>query len=50
MGLFRNLMNWHKDRNEGKNPNLLFKAIYAMTSGGLGAFVSNPADLAMVRF
>jgi len=50
MGLFRNLMNWHKSRNDGKPAPLAFKAIYAMTSGGLGAFVSNPADLAMVRF
>ena len=50
MGLFSTLMGKHRKRNDGKNPNLLFKAMYAMTSGGLGAFASNPADLSMVRF
>jgi len=50
MGLFRTLMNKHKARNDGNNPNLFFKAVYAMISGGTGAFVSNPADLSMVRF
>lgn len=39
-----------KTRRGGKNAGLLEKAVYAMTSGGLGAIASNPADLAMVRF
>lgn len=39
-----------KARRGGKNCGLLEKAVYAMTSGGLGAIASNPADLAMVRF
>ena len=50
MGLFRQLMEKAKARRNGKNPGLLEKGIYAMTSGGLGAFLSNPADKAMVRF
>lgn len=33
-----------KDRNNGNNPGIIEKAIYSMTSGGLGAAVSNPAD------
>ena len=39
-----------KKRRGGKNAGFFEKGIYAMTSGGLGAFASNPADLAMVRF
>ena len=50
MGLFRTLMNKAKARRDGKNPGLLEKGVYAMTSGGLGAWLSNPADLSMVRF
>ncbi len=50
MGLFRQLMNKAKDRRGGKNPALWEKSCYAIFSGGLGAWLSNPTDLAMVRF
>ena len=50
MGLFRVLMDKAKARRDGKNPGLLEKGVYAMFSGGFGAWLSNPADLAMVRF
>jgi hypothetical protein len=43
-------MNKAKRRRGGKNAGLLEKGIYAMLSGGSGAWLSNPADLAMVRF
>jgi hypothetical protein len=49
MGLFRVLMDKSKAR-KGKNPGLLEKGAYAILSGGSGAWLSNPADLAMVRF
>ncbi len=39
-----------KARRGGKPAPFLEKGVYAMTSGGLGAIFSNPADLAMVRF
>ena len=50
MGLFRVLMDKSKARRGGKNPGLIEKGCYAMFSGGTGAWLSNPADLAMVRF
>jgi hypothetical protein len=39
-----------KERRGGVNAGFFEKGAYAMTSGGLGAALSNPADLAMVRF
>jgi len=39
-----------KVRKGGVNAGFFEKGAYAMTSGGLGAALSNPADLAMVRF
>ena len=50
MGLFRVLMDKAKKRRGGKNAPFLEKMCYSMLSGGLGAWLSNPADLAMVRF
>ena len=50
MGLFRVLMDKAKVRKHGKNAGFLEKMCYSMVSGGLGAWLSNPADLAMVRF
>ena len=50
MGLFRVLMDKAKERKGGKNAGLLEKGAYAMCSGGFGAWLSNPADLSMVRF
>ncbi len=49
MGLFRVLMDSYKAK-KGENPGLLRKGAYAILSGGTGAWLSNPADLAMVRF
>ena len=43
-------MDKSKARRGGKNPGLVEKGCYAMFSGGTGAWLSNPADLAMVRF
>lgn len=43
-------MDKSKERKCGKNTGLLEKGAYSMLSGGLGAWISNPADLAMVRF
>lgn len=39
-----------KKRRGGVNASFAEKSVYAMLSGGLGAVLSNPADLAMVRF
>lgn len=39
-----------KTRKGGVNAGFFEKGAYAMLSGGLGAVLSNPADLAMVRF
>lgn len=39
-----------KVRRGGVNASFGEKSVYAMLSGGLGAALSNPADLAMVRF
>ena len=50
MGLFSALMTSYRQSHEGKNPPLLKMAALSIFSGGTGAFMSNPADLAMVRF
>jgi len=50
MGLFGVLMQGYWDSHNGKNPSLLRMAPYSIFSGGFGAWLSNPADLAMVRF
>ena len=50
MGLFRVLVDKAKKRRDGKNPIFVEKGAYALLSGGLGAWLSNPADLSMVRF
>lgn len=39
-----------KERRGGSNPLFVEKAAYSLLSGGTGAVLSNPADLAMVRF
>ncbi len=43
-------MNKAKERKGGVNAGLAEKGAYAIFSGGLGAWLSNPTDLAMVRF
>lgn len=50
MGLFGQLMASYRASHDGKNPSLLRMAPLSIFSGGAGAFLSNPADLAMVRF
>ena len=50
MGLYKVLMDKAKDRLEGGNVGIMEKACYAMTSGGLGAAISNPADKIQVEF
>lgn len=48
-GVFLNLMDAAKARNNGKNPSLLERCLISITAGGIGAIVGNPADLCLIR-
>ena len=50
MGVFNSLMERYKDKNDGQNPGVFIKIAYAFFGGSIGAFISNPADQAMVNF
>ena len=47
-GLFYNLSDSHK-RRFNKEPGVLLKMAFSITAGAIGAFVSNPNDLSLVR-
>ena len=49
MGIFLNLMEWAKQKKEGKPLSLLDRCAISITAGGLGAIVGNPADLCLIR-
>ena len=48
LGLFYSIQDYMKKKN-GKNPTTFQNAIASLLSGAIGAFVGNPADLALVR-
>jgi solute carrier family 25 oxoglutarate transporter 11 len=48
-GIFLNMQDYLKSRQEGKNLSLTQKAICSLTAGGLGSFVGTPADLILIR-
>lgn len=49
MGVFLNLMEWAKEKKEGKPLTLLDRCVISITAGGVGAVVGNPADLCLIR-
>lgn len=48
LGLFYSIQDYIKNKT-GKAPSTFLNAIASLTSGAIGAFVGNPADLALVR-
>ena len=48
LGIFYTLLDMHKKRNNNE-PGFLRKLGFSMTAGGIGAFVANPCDLALIR-
>ena len=49
LGIYFNLSEYMKKKNDGANLSVLQKAGCAMTAGALGSFIGNPCDLALVR-
>ena len=49
LGIYFNLAQSIKKKNNGENLSAMQKAGAAMTAGAMGAFVGNPCDLALVR-
>ena len=49
MGLYTYFLDKYKEDNAGVTPDLKIKLLYGATSGAIGAFVGNPAELALVR-
>jgi len=49
MGIYSFLFNKYKTDNNGALPNLATKLAMGGTSGCIGAFIGNPADMALVR-
>ena len=48
-GIFLNLSDYFKRKNNGANLSLFQKAQASLTAGGLGSFVGTPADLILIR-
>ena len=49
LGIYFNLSEYLKKKNNGENLSALQKAGCALTAGSLGSFIGNPCDLALVR-
>eukprot|EP00743_Colponemidia_sp_Colp-15_P000131 GILK01000150.1.p1 GENE.GILK01000150.1~~GILK01000150.1.p1 ORF type:complete len:316 (+),score=62.16 GILK01000150.1:38-985(+) len=49
MGAFRSISNHLTEKNHGKPPSFLEKAIAGLAAGGIGAVVGTPADVALIR-
>lgn len=49
MGIYSYLFQHHKDSNKQQVPHLPMKLLFGAISGSVGAFIGNPADLALVR-
>jgi solute carrier family 25 (mitochondrial oxoglutarate transporter), member 11 len=50
LGLYQNFIEAYKRKNGGANTTFMQKTISSFAAGGIGAFVGNPCDLALVRF
>ena len=50
LGIYFNLTEWIKvNKNNGGNLSVAQRAQASLIAGGLGSFVGNPCDLALVR-
>ena len=48
-GIFLNLTEYVKQKNDGKKPSFAQNCACSLTAGGLGALVGTPADLILIR-
>jgi len=49
MAIFTHLMDSDKERNGGQEPTFSKKVLYGLTAGGIGSFIGNPCDVALIR-
>lgn len=49
LGIYFNMSEMFRKKNDGANLSVVQKTACAMTAGGLGSFIGNPCDLALVR-
>lgn len=50
MGLYFNFSEYYKKQNGGAQPTFTQRTISSFAAGGIGSFIGNPCDLALVRF
>ena len=49
LGVFTNVMNMFRKKNNGENPTFLQKMLSGMIGGACGAVVGNPAEVSLIR-